>query len=425
MSNYDTEAVELRLFMEDLCCDVCRFQHVEDGIAPEQIRIRQDVDLGLSGCFADIQVSIPGQLAYFVEVKLCRGADDILDRITRKYGQLTRVSEEAGRLIVVVSDLDCDAGSFAASLRAKVHRALAIEVWTPQVLRDKLRRHFQLEVVQFERSELVRMRAAVERTKGSFAFGPQYSGSSAESMLMWHFGCWTINGIRKNVIRNAADQDSGSSADTLLPTGLHRDVAILVVDLSGFSAYVRDTRDDSVVQTVLTSFYTKARRAVINCGGMLSQFVGDAVVAAFGVPVHSPGYIDQALECSAAIMDIGKSVSNKWQRHIDRLQPVRGCHAGVALGDMLVVPHRAYSRSHMGIVADSVNMAARLSSVAGPGEIVVSNAFYRRLGKAYLGQFVEMEPIEAKNVGRLQAWKFDLEKARRAGTETMVPPKSS
>ncbi len=43
MSNYDTEAIELRLFMEDLCCDICRFQHLEDGVDPEQIRIRQDV----------------------------------------------------------------------------------------------------------------------------------------------------------------------------------------------------------------------------------------------------------------------------------------------------------------------------------------------------------------------------------------------
>jgi class 3 adenylate cyclase len=199
-----------------------------------------------------------------------------------------------------------------------------------------------------------------------------------------------------------------------LQTGLYRDVAILVVDLSGFSAYVRDTRDDSVVQTVLTSFYTKARRAVINCGGMLSQFVGDAVIAVFGVPAGSQGYIDQALDSALAIMDIGKSVSNKWQRHIDRLQPVKGCHTGLAVGDMLVVPHRAYSRSHLGIVADSVNMAARLSSVARPGEIVVSNAFYQRLSKPHRGHFAEMEPIEAKNVGRLQSWKWDVEATRAA-----------
>jgi class 3 adenylate cyclase len=412
MSNYDTEAIELRLFMEDLCCDLCRFQHLEDGVDPEQIRIRQDVDLGLSGCFADIQITVPGQPSYFVEVKLGRDADDVIDGIARKYGHLTSVSEKAGKVVVVVGAWDGSDGkteAFETGLRAQVHPNLQLEIWNPAALRDKLRRYFQVEVLQFERDELIKLRAAVEHTKASLAFGAEYRGSPTEAMLMWHFGCWTIHAARK-----AAEHNSGSGTDTLLQTGLYRDVAILVVDLSGFSAYVRDTRDDSVVQTVLTSFYTKARRAVINCGGMLSQFVGDAVIAVFGVPAGSQGYIDQALDSALAIMDIGKSVSNKWQRHIDRLQPVKGCHTGLAVGDMLVVPHRAYSRSHLGIVADSVNMAARLSSVARPGEIVVSNAFYQRLSKPHRGHFAEMEPIEAKNVGRLQSWKWDVEATRAA-----------
>jgi adenylate cyclase len=339
-------------------------------------------------------------------VKWCLEADEIIERIARKYSRLTSVSEKAGKVIVVVSAVDPDDRAFTASLRASIDQNLALEIIGPDLLREKLRHHFQHEVVRFDRDELIRMRAAVERVKGGLAFGPEYSGSPSEAMLMWHFGCWTIRSLRDG-------SDQAVPAD-LLQTGLYRDVAILMADLSGFSAYVRDTRDDSVVQAVLTSFYTKTRRAVINCGGMLSQFVGDAVIAAFGVPVNSPGYIDQALECAVAIMDIGKSVSNKWQKHIDRVQAVRGCHTGLALGDMLVVPHRAYSRSHLGIVADSVNMAARLSSAARPGEIVVSNAFYNAAGKTARSHFSEMEPIEAKNVGRLQAWQWDVENTRNA-----------
>jgi class 3 adenylate cyclase len=406
MSNFDIDATELRLFMEDLCCDVCRFGHMEDGVAPDQVHIRQDVDLKLSDCYADIRITVPGQPAYFVEVKLNRDADDIVDQIARKYGQLTPVSEKAGKVIVVLSALDGDPAAFEARLRARIHPNLALELWYPPSLRDKLRRYFQLEVVQFERDELLRMRAAVGRIKGGFAFGAQYTGSTVESMLMWHFGCWTIQGLRK-----AAGPDNDGGAEAILKTGLFQDVAIVVVDLSGFSAYVRDTRDDSVVQAVLTSFYTKARRAVINCGGMLSQFVGDAVIAAFGVPARSPDYIEHALDCAVAIMDIGKSVSHNWQRHIDRIQTVKGCHTGIALGDMLVVPHRPYSRSHMGIVSDSVNMAARLSGFALPGEIVVSNAFYQASCRTRRGSFEEMQPLDAKNVGRLQAWKWKADGA--------------
>ena len=115
-------------------------------------------------------------------------------------------------------------------------------------------------------------------------------------------------------------------------------------------------------------------------------------------------------------MDIGRSVSNKWQRLTDRIQPVAGCHTGVALGDLLVVPLRSYSRSHLGLVADSVNMAARLSTAAQPGEMVVSNALFQGLRHSTKHPFTEMEPVEAKNVGTLQAWKWDRDGARTAHT---------
>jgi class 3 adenylate cyclase len=76
----------------------------------------------------------------------------------------------------------------------------------------------------------------------------------------------------------------------------------------------------------------------------------------------------------------------------------------------------------MGIVADSVNMAARLSSAAGPGQIVASNAFYQRINRPHRRHFVDMEPIEAKNVGKLQSWKWDVEETHGAGAAVVAAP---
>ena len=69
MNFYDSEAFELRLYLEDLCCDLCRFEHVAEGVPPQHIRIRQDVDLGISGAFADASICFPGERPYFLEVK--------------------------------------------------------------------------------------------------------------------------------------------------------------------------------------------------------------------------------------------------------------------------------------------------------------------------------------------------------------------
>ena len=408
----DTAALlETRLFLEEICCDLCRFQHsAEDGVAPEDVRIRQEVSLGAPGAFADIQVRVPGSRPYFIEVKWGYEAEQLVEVMTRKYGALTPASREASKLILML-DTKCYDGwpELESQLRSGIDSALPLEIWGFDMLRDLIHERFKINVDGFERENLLDVRSAIDHMKGCYAFGDRYTGSNLQSSLIWHFSFWDLRRLHEK---------EKLSADAILPPRLYREVAVVIADLTSFSSYVRDTRDDAVVRYVLTSFYTKARRQVINSRGMLSQFVGDAVIAVFGVPESWPNYADDALECATALMDIGCSISHEWQRRIDQVQSAGGCHIGIAVGDLHVVPLRAFSRSHMGVVADAVNMAARLSSAAAPREIVVSNGLFHRLCKTSQKQFLEMEPVEARNIGLLQAWKL-------ATGEAGFPPHSA
>ena len=78
----------------------------------------------------------------------------------------------------------------------------------------------------------------------------------------------------------------------------------------------------------------------------------------------------------------------------------------MALGDLDVVSLRPFSRTHMGVIGDSVNLAARLTSAASAGEIVVSNALYNVLPEGLREGFSEMEPLEVRNIGKIRAWKL-------------------
>ena len=62
----------------------------------------------------------------------------------------------------------------------------------------------------------------------------------------------------------------------------------------------------------------------------------------------------------------------------------------------------------MGVVGDSINLAARLNTVAECDEIVVSNTLYQRLPDPLRAEFQDLPPVEAKNIGRIHAWKLDL-----------------
>jgi hypothetical protein len=66
-------------------------------------------------------------------------------------------------------------------------------------------------------------------------------------------------------------------------------------------------------------------------------------------------------------------VSDHWQRHIDRVQPNRG---------------------------------VQLLASAGAGEIVASNSLLRKLPAAEADVFEELAPVDARNVGRIKAWRL-------------------
>ena len=77
-----------------------------------------------------------------------------------------------------------------------------------------------------------------------------------------------------------------------------------------------------------------------------------------------------------------------------------GCHP-----DRLAAP---YSRTHIGAIGDCINVAARLMSVANQSEMVVSNAFLQGLPEDVQSRFSDADPVEARNVGRIRAWKLGV-----------------
>jgi class 3 adenylate cyclase len=81
----------------------------------------------------------------------------------------------------------------------------------------------------------------------------------------------------------------------------------------------------------------------------------------------------------------------------------------MAVGDVQIVSLRPYSRTHVGALGDCINVAARLMGQAGPGEIVATNSLVQRHSEGARARFTEAEPMEAKNVGRINAWKTKVD----------------
>jgi class 3 adenylate cyclase len=391
---------QLRLFLEEICCEICRFQVVgHHDLGAERVEISREVDLGVPGAFADVVVRSPGRPPFFVEVKSGYASDRMVEHFTRKYQQPSPAVPDADRIIVVVDRAERpDWTQLEARLRKVTHPQLKLEFWDEARLQELVAECFGVKLGAMTNDGLNELRNDIDDIKWRWAFGERHVESPLKTSLLWHFGYSRLLQLHKV---------HGFAPEQILPPRRFRNAVVLLADLSSFSSFVRDTRDDEVMRNALTTFYSNSRYAVINTGGMMCQFVGDEVLALFGVPDVQDGYAQRALECARSLLQIGSSVSNRWQREIDRIQPSGGVHIGMAMGDIQSVLYRPFCRSHVGIVGDAVNLAARLLSQAATNEIVVSNTYFQTLSDRDQVGFQEMEPLEAKNVGLIKAWKLE------------------
>lgn len=398
----ESDLKELCLFFAEICCNLCRFQHLsEDGISPEHIRISQEVYLGVPGAFADIKVQIPGSSAYFIEIKYGYSRQKLIRSLCRKYSKDTPGLENASKLILLIdNELFRDWPEIEPEIQPHIRDSLRLELWSEAQLLSRISKIFDVSINAFSETDISALRSAMDKAKGVYAFGDEWANDSLQLSLLWHFGFWRLKQLRER----------GFVSREIIKPGLYKNVVIVMADFCSFSSYVRDTRDDEVVRYCLTSFYSKARYEILNNGGMMYQFVGDQVIGLFGFPTQTSDYLKEALECAKNLADIGTSVSHEWQRLIDRVQNSKGVHVGMAMGDVQIVYLRPCGRTRIGAVSDSVNMAARILNYASSGEIVVSNTYYQGLDEVTQADFEELEGIDARNIGKINAWKLRLHK---------------
>lgn len=157
----------------------------------------------------------------------------------------------------------------------------------------------------------------------------------------------------------------------LIPAGELRQVAILFADLVGF-VQLSSERDPEDMHVVLERVFEVIDDLVESYGGTVDKHIGDAVMALFGAPVaHDDDPLRAArtaIEIHAAIAKLGTELG----------QPL-SVHIGVAAGEVIAAGLGRDDRQEYTVVGDSVNLAARLNELAGPGETLISDTVQRSI----------------------------------------------
>jgi class 3 adenylate cyclase/tetratricopeptide (TPR) repeat protein len=151
------------------------------------------------------------------------------------------------------------------------------------------------------------------------------------------------------------------------PSAERRLVSVLFADLVGFTT-VAETRDAEEVRELLSRYFDTCRRLIDLYGGTVEKFIGDAVMAVWGTPIATEDDAERAvragLDLVAAVTALGDELG------IDGLH----ARAGVLTGEAAV----SIGAEGQGMVAgDMVNTAARIQSVAAPGQVFVGESTRR------------------------------------------------
>ncbi len=187
-------------------------------------------------------------------------------------------------------------------------------------------------------------------------------------------------------------EEQGESLSRLLPTGVadrirasgahagdseQLNVTVLMSDIRGYTTISEHT-DPSLLAQQLNRHRAEMNRAILDAGGTVMQYVGDAVMAVFGAPEPSTDHADRALIAAHAMHAAQSAVNAEWQG--GPLEPFP-LGIGLSTGDVAAALLGSEERLEYTVVGDAVNLCQRLQQFAADGEIVVSDLTWDQLSR--------------------------------------------
>lgn len=159
-----------------------------------------------------------------------------------------------------------------------------------------------------------------------------------------------------------------SSGQALQLGGEKRRVAVLFSDIRGFTSMSEHMPPEDVA-TLLSEYFTAMVECVFRHGGTLDKFIGDAIMAQWGAPVSGERDADAALTAALEMQDELTRLNATWSR---AGRPSLRIGIGLNVGDVFAGYIGSERRLEYTVLGDAVNLASRLCSAAGAGEILIS-----------------------------------------------------
>lgn len=146
------------------------------------------------------------------------------------------------------------------------------------------------------------------------------------------------------------------------------EITALFADLRGFTSFSERSSPEEVVE-VLNRYFGLAVPRILDAGGTVVQFVGDALLAVFNAPSRQSDHAHRACAAALAMQDAIREV-------VEEHDTWPSFRIGINSGPALVGNIGSDEFRSFNVMGDAVNVAARLEGVAEPGTVVIGSSTF-------------------------------------------------
>jgi class 3 adenylate cyclase len=215
------------------------------------------------------------------------------------------------------------------------------------------------------------------------AFNAMVEGLRQRDFIRATFGRYVSPEVVKTLLE---------SPEGLRLGGEKRTVTILMSDLRGYTRFA-ERGDPGEVMEILNGYLARMTDVVVEHGGTVNEFIGDAVFAIFGAPL---AYADHAERAAAAAIAMQRAMVEVNEAHARRGFPRFEMGIGINTGEAVVGNIGSEQRAKYSVVGNAVNTAARVESATVGAQVLISAATYEPIRD--LAEVAGPIPVEVKGL---------------------------
>lgn len=202
-----------------------------------------------------------------------------------------------------------------------------------------------------------------------------------------------LNAFKKYVAPEVVDEISGKGDFSVKLGGEKRHIAVLFVDIRGFTPMSEGLEPEEVVE-ILNEYLDLTTKAIFKNKGTLDKFIGDATMAVFNAPFDLDDYVFRAV---SAAVDIASGSEALEKKLMERFGKTVSFGIGVNCGHAIVGNIGCEYRMDYTAIGDTVNTAARLESNAKRGQILISQEVYDVVKDRVEAEEIGVIPLKGKS----------------------------